>query len=80
VAQLIVRNLDDEIVRKLKQQAARNGVSAEEEHRRILEASLLGSRRRRRRSLKEHLMSIPDVGEDRLFVRQEEKPRRLRLT
>lgn len=40
VAQLIVRNLDDDLVRRLKERAAANGVSAEEEHRRILRDAL----------------------------------------
>tara|TARA_R110002049_G_scaffold287954_1_gene470233 strand:+ start:315 stop:566 length:252 start_codon:yes stop_codon:yes gene_type:complete len=36
MAQLLVRNLDETLVRKLKRRAAEHGVSAEEEHRRIL--------------------------------------------
>ena len=79
MAQLIVRNLDEEIVRKLKQQAARHGISAEEEHRRILESTLLGARRSRRRTFKEHLLAMPDVGDDRLFARSRGGHRRIRL-
>ncbi|MDX1382221.1 MAG: hypothetical protein R3190_01190 [Thermoanaerobaculia bacterium] len=41
MAQLLVRGLDREIVRRLKIRAARNGRSAEAEHRQIL-ASVLG--------------------------------------
>lgn len=33
---LLVRNLEDSLVRKLKKRAVAHGVSAEEEHRRIL--------------------------------------------
>jgi plasmid stability protein len=40
MAQLIVRDLDEDVVRALKARAARNGRSAEAEHRRILEAAL----------------------------------------
>lgn len=40
MAQLIVRNIEDEVAQKLKERAAKNGVSAEEEHRRILAAVL----------------------------------------
>ena len=40
MAQLIVRDLDEDIVAALKARAARNGRSAEAEHRRILEAAL----------------------------------------
>lgn len=40
MAQLIVRGLDDDIVRSLKIRAARRGRSAEAEHRAILESVL----------------------------------------
>jgi plasmid stability protein len=40
MARLLVRDLDDEIVRLLKQQAASHGRSAEAEHRAILEQAL----------------------------------------
>lgn len=38
--QLLVRNLDEGLVRKLKTRARAHGVSAEEEHRRILKEAL----------------------------------------
>ncbi|MEL6384972.1 MAG: DNA-binding protein, partial [Cyanobacteria bacterium J06626_18] len=41
MANLIVRNIDDAIVKALKQRASRHGVSAEAEHRKILEQVLL---------------------------------------
>ena len=40
MASLHVRNVDDEIVRRLKERARRNGRSAEAEHRAILDAAL----------------------------------------
>ncbi len=40
MAQLIVRGLDDDLVRTLKVRAARHGRSAEAEHRAILESVL----------------------------------------
>jgi plasmid stability protein len=40
MAQLIVRNLDDELVARLKQRAAEHGRSAEAEHREILRQAL----------------------------------------
>lgn len=40
MAQLTVRNIDDEIATALKARAARAGRSAEAEHRRILEEAL----------------------------------------
>ncbi len=41
MAQLLVRNLKDALLSKLKQRASKNGHSAEEEHRLILQQSLL---------------------------------------
>ena len=42
MATLTVRNLDDELVRKLRIQAAEHGRSAEAEHRELLKAALVG--------------------------------------
>ena len=36
MAQLLVRDIDDSLVYKLKRRAVEHGISAEEEHRRIL--------------------------------------------
>jgi antitoxin FitA len=69
MAQLIVRNLDEDLVRELKLRAARHGRSAEAEHRAILEAEL--RREARGSSFKEVLCSMPDVGEDADFARIE---------
>ena len=68
MAQLMVRNLSDELVRALKQRAAQRNRSAEQEHREILEAAL---RRPKRRSLAAALAAIPHVGEDGDFVREQ---------
>lgn len=70
MANLIVRNVDDEIAKALKLRASRHGISAEAEHRRILEQALL---RPKRRSFLEVLRQIPDVGEDADFVRQQDQ-------
>jgi len=40
MASLVVRQLDDDIVRRLKTRASANGCSAEAEHRAILEQAL----------------------------------------
>lgn len=40
MGQLLVRNLDDDLIRRLKEQAATRGRSAEAEHREILERAL----------------------------------------
>jgi plasmid stability protein len=61
---LIVRKVEAEIVKSLKEQAARNGRSAEAEHRAILEAAL---RRPRKRSFSEVLAAMPNVGLDSDF-------------
>jgi antitoxin FitA len=65
--QLIVRNLEEEVVRELRLRAARHGRSAEAEHREILREALLPGKTRR--SLKELLLAIPEVGEDADFER-----------
>ncbi|MBW4631912.1 MAG: hypothetical protein KME30_08390 [Iphinoe sp. HA4291-MV1] len=77
MAQLIVRNLDEEVVRRLKLRAAQNGRSAEAEHRAILEAVLL--ERSSQSSLKQLLQSMPDVGEDTDFDRIEDRSREVDL-
>jgi antitoxin FitA len=64
MAQLIVRNIDETVVEALRLRAARNGRSAEAEHREILREVLL---ERSRRDLKQHLLTMPDVGEDADF-------------
>ena len=66
MSQLIVRQIEDQVVRRLKERAGRHGVSMEEEHRRILRESLLG-KAVRRRSFKEALLAMPDVGKDEDF-------------
>lgn len=68
MAQLMVRNLPEELVVALKQRAAKRNRSAEQEHREILKAALRGPRRK---ALAEVLASMPNVGEDEDFVRQQ---------
>lgn len=66
MAQLMVRNLSDDLVRALKQRAAKHNRSAEQEHREILQAALRGSHRRR---LADVLGAMPNVGADQDFRR-----------
>jgi len=73
MAQLVVRNLSDDLVKALKQRAAKHNRSAEQEHREILEAVLRGPKRR---SLASVLASMPNVGRDEDFVRQQSDSRR----
>ena len=64
MAKLIVRDIEDEIVRELERRAAQNGRSVEEEHRQILRGAL-----KNRPTLHEVLSQMPDVGEDSDFER-----------
>jgi len=73
VAQLIVRNLPDELVLALKRRAARANRSAEEEHREILRAVLQGTHRK---SFAQLLAAMPNVGNDDDFARSQEDSRK----
>ena len=75
MAQLLVRNLDDELVRHLKRRAGEHGVSVEEEHRRILRDALLADAGERK-SFWQVLTEMPDVGGDELFKRDRSLPGR----
>ena len=63
---LLVRGVDETLVRALKERAGAHGLSAEAEHREILAAALV---RPRRRSFADVLASMPDVGCDADFER-----------
>ncbi len=73
VAQLIVGNLDEDLVRRLKLRAAAHGRSTEEEHRQLLRQVL------RPEGLGAALLAMPDVGADTDFERQSDLPRELDL-
>lgn len=64
--QLIVRNLEEEVVRELKLRAARHGRSAEAEHREILRQALLPQKKK---SFKVLLLEIPQGGDEDDFER-----------
>lgn len=66
MSNLIVRNIDDDIAKALKQRASEHGISAEAEHRRILEETLM---RPKKRSFLEALAAIPVMGRDEDFER-----------
>ncbi|MBM3366802.1 MAG: DNA-binding protein [Betaproteobacteria bacterium] len=70
MANLLVRDVDEALVRSLKQRAGRHGRSAEAEHRAILAAAL---GRTRRRSFAQVLASMPDVGRNEDFARLESR-------
>jgi plasmid stability protein len=75
MAQLIVRDLEEALVRALKQRAARRGVSAEAEHRTILREALQ-RKPRKSTTFKQHLAAMPDVGadDDFQFDRDRDRP------
>lgn len=77
MAQLLVRNIESEVVRELKVRAANHGRSAEEEHRQILREALRP--KEPGKSLKELLLAMPDVGDDRDFERLEDRGRPVEL-
>ena len=74
--QILIRQLDNAIVRKLRAKAAAEGVSAEEEARRILRRSLVGEMPAM--PLIEFLRTMPEI-DDRVFARRRRKPRQVRL-
>ena len=77
MAQLLVRNVEDKLVKKLKERAGKHGISMEEEHRRILREALVG--RKRKPSFKEFLLTMPSVGGDDDFERGPQIERAVQL-
>lgn len=75
--QLLVRDIEAEVVRKLKLRAAQHGRSAEEEHREILRGAL--RQPSPPVSLKQLLLEMPDVGSDQDFERLLDRARPVEL-
>lgn len=69
MANLLVRNVDEGLVQRLREQAAAHGRSAEAEHREILAKAL---RAPRHKTFAEVLMSMPNVGNDADFARADD--------
>ena len=67
MADLLIRDVDDAIVRALRHRACIHGRSEEAEHRAMLASALLFTPCR---SLAEHLSAIPAVGRDGDFERE----------
>lgn len=59
--QLIVRKLEESVVRQLRRRAAAEGVSVEEAHRRVLREALVGKAASAHRNFIEYLQAMPDV-------------------
>ena len=70
MANLIVRNVDDDIVKALKERAGKSGNSAEAEHRIILSRVLL---KPAKKSFAEILSQMPNLGNDSDFEREQQK-------
>jgi plasmid stability protein len=77
MAQLIVRDLDEEIVKGLRRRAAESGRSVEAEHREILREAV--RTKGRHKSLKQHLLAMPRSGNDDDFGRRQDKGRKAAL-
>jgi plasmid stability protein len=75
--QILIRQLNSAIVRKLRAKAAAEGVSAEEEARRILRRSLVGDVPSM--PLIDFLRTMPDADDDSIFRRRKRKPRKVAL-
>ncbi len=69
MANLIVRNIDEKIVKALKERAGKSGNSAEAEHRIILSRVLLQPQKK---SFVEILLQMPNIGNDSDFQRKQE--------
>jgi plasmid stability protein len=77
MAQLIVRNIDEELVQLLKLRAAERGRSAEAEHREILREAL--QPKMDPASFDAFLLEMPDVGDDEDFERLRDRGRPVEL-
>lgn len=78
MAQLIVRQIEEKVVRRLKERAGAHGVSMEEEHRQILREALLGTPSKHG-SFKDLLQAMPGVGDDADFARDPQRERPVEL-
>jgi plasmid stability protein len=74
--QLLVRDIESAVVKKLRSQAAAQGVSVEEAHRRLLRSALVGNKLGPQRDFIEYLRSIPQ-GKDIEFPRADDPPRKV---
>ena len=61
MANLIVRNVPEDVIKALKRRAGPHGTCAEAEHRKILTQALL---RPPKRSFSEAIAAMPNVGRD----------------
>ena len=78
MAQLLVRDIESAVVKKLRSRAAAQGVSVEEAHRRLLRDVLVGDRQAPQENFIEYLRGIPQGGAIE-FPRATDLPRRSAL-
>jgi len=72
MAELVLRQVEPEIVEKLKERADKHSRSVEDEHREILrEALSVGDQDASTMTFEEYLRTMPDVGTDADFSRIE---------
>jgi len=78
MAQLLVRDIELAVVKKLRSRAAAQGISVEEAHRRVLRAALVGDKPGPQRNFIEYIRSVPrdDMIE---FTRARDLPRGVTL-
>ena len=76
--QLLVRDIEPSVVKKLRSSAAAQGVSVEEAHRRLLRSALIGGKPGPQHDFIEYLRSVPQ-GMEIEFPRSADLPRRVAL-
>ena len=78
MSQLLVRNIPESLVKKLKRRAVEHGVSAEEEHRQILRAALSQPAPvKKKRTLFDAFIELGKIAPDFDFVQERKiEPRR----
>ena len=75
MAQLLVRDIEPAVVKKLRGRAAAHGISVAEAHRRLLREALVGDRQVPQANFIEYLRGIPPGGAIE-FRRATDLPRR----
>ena len=76
--QLLVRDIEVSVVKKLRHRAAADGVSVEEAHRRVLREALVGITPGPEDNFLDYLRAIPQSGEIE-FPRTKDRPREVSL-
>lgn len=78
MSQLLVRNIPESLVRKLKRRAVEHGVSAEEEHRRILSEALRRPEEKEAKpyTMFDHFRKLGEIAPDLEFGRRRRRGKR----